>query len=780
MSRLSPAPVVPPLLAGAATWLTLLSWSGLAERSSRYLVPLLLLTAGISVVGILLRSLRLPGLVVVLLQAAGTGLVLNAAWASSRSWGGVIPTPDSVRLVQDRIRVAAEAATEWAAPIPGDVTTFPPLLVLGGALVALVVDATACTLRQVPLAGLALLAAFTVPVAILGGVSWLTFALAAGAFVLLLAADQAVRLARWGRSVDEAPGGRLYDDQPRRITFASLLPTAARVGVVGIGVAVLVPALLPTRDSLLDRGGDGPGDGTRVTLVNPMVDMRRDLRRQDDTPLVEIETDQPRPSYLRLTVLDEFDGDSWEPSRRDIPDSQRAEGPMPSPPGLQSTTPRREYATRLRVLDFGTTWLPTPYPIREIAVTGDWRYDLDTLDLVNADKGMTAAGLDYEVVELDLEPEVQALVTAAEPPSGIERANTALPQLPAWIRDLADEVAAEADSPFEQAVALQSWFRTDGGFEYSLDRASGSSLEQLERFLGTGPGSRVGYCEQFASAMAMMARSLGIPARVAVGFLEPSPASGDRWVYSSDDLHAWPELYFSGVGWLRFEPTPPIRGTSVPDYTEGNLPEPSIAPLPTVSPGALEPSPDRPTSPEELTPTSSDGGFDPTWPLAALGGLLVAAAAVVGPRQLRSWKRRRRLAGADANLVEGAWAELQATAADLRLGWEDRGTLRRSALALAPRLRGAADATAALESLVLLLERARFSRSGLRPGEAEEAVRLLGRVTGALWESAHPRTQWRARWLPASLWRRSSRTGWPGPRTGGDSASTPSGDRVSV
>ncbi len=66
--------------------------------------------------------------------------------------------------------------------------------------------------------------------------------------------------------------------------------------------------------------------------------------------------------------------------------------------------------------------------------------------------------------------------------------------------------------------------------------------------------------------MAVMARELGIPARVAVGFLQPE-RDGDSWVYSAHDLHAWPELFFPGSGWVRFEPTPPTRANGVPGYT---------------------------------------------------------------------------------------------------------------------------------------------------------------------------------------------------------------------
>ena len=112
---------------------------------------------------------------------------------------------------------------------------------------------------------------------------------------------------------------------------------------------------------------------------------------------------------------------------------------------------------------------------------------------------------------------------------------------------------------FDKAVALQDWFRTGGGFTYSLDQRGGSGMDLLAHFV---TDDRVGYCEQFASAMAAMARTLGIPSRVVVGFLDGQPLPDGRILYTSDERHAWPEMYFPGVGWIRFEPTPAQRAAT--------------------------------------------------------------------------------------------------------------------------------------------------------------------------------------------------------------------------
>ena len=98
---------------------------------------------------------------------------------------------------------------------------------------------------------------------------------------------------------------------------------------------------------------------------------------------------------------------------------------------------------------------------------------------------------------------------------------------------------------------------------------------------------------EYAPDGATLGRVLGIPARVAIGFLSPEPDGPHTWVYSSHDMHAWPELYFQGSGWVRFEPTPASQAPDVPAYTSGQLPEldQTEAPSPTAAPtSAAHPS----------------------------------------------------------------------------------------------------------------------------------------------------------------------------------------------
>lgn len=755
-------------LAGAASYLTLLSWNGLSDDATAYLVPLFWICAGVAAGGLLLRTVGLSPAVVFVLQLLGVGATLLHVGAPAAPLAGWLPTPAAIQGLTRALDHAVVISGQYAAPIPAQVAGFAPLMIVLGSGLALLVDLLAGTLGRPTLAGLPMLAAFTVPVTLVGGVPWVTFASAALCFVFLLTADQADRLGRWG---PEKSGPAVRDSQPHEVRLGTLWPGATRVGAVGIGLAVLAPAVVPAGESLLGNGsgsGSGGGDGG-VTLTNPFVDMKRDLVQGRDVPLVRVRTDDPDPAYLRLAVLDQFDGVAWRPGSRQIPEADQANGLLPAAPGLSATTERTQHRSTITLASsFGTQWLPTPYPASAISVRGDWRYDRDTLDVVSAQDGQDGAGLSYRVDSLDVRPSTETLVSAAPPPDSVVSADTKLPDtMPPWLHQLALTVTNESKSDFERAVKLQDWFRRDGGFTYSLERRPGNGLEALELFLGTGPGSRIGYCEQFAAAMAMMARSLGIPARVAVGFLRPDRQPDGTWVYSSRDMHAWPELYFQGAGWIRFEPTPAARTAAAPGYTTGPLPAAPSTALPSTDAsqdtanrvGAQKRTPTIPT-------TSSTGSSGSRWPQVALGVLAVVLI-VAAPRGVRGLLRRRRFSSGDpAALAEGCWAELRATAVDLGHGWDDGATLRRRAADLVPALSAppghsataapdrnrAEDPVPALERLVLLVERSRYSRNGLAPDEQDRLVPLTRTVSGASLAAAGSARRHRAEWLPRSLW----------------------------
>ncbi len=310
-----------------------------------------------------------------------------------------------------------------------------------------------------------------------------------------------------------------------------------------------------------------------------------------------------------------------------------------------------------------------------------------------------------------------------------------------------------ARTDYEKAVALQDWFRRDGGFTYSLEQRSGSGMDLLADFI---TDDRIGYCEQFAAAMAAMGRSLKIPSRVVVGFLDGTPEPDGRILYTSDDRHAWPEMYFSGVGWVRFEPTPSARAGATPAWTRQSLDtdSPSAAP----SPGAAEsqaPRPDR--LPDDAQQGDGSAGPVPWWPFLALGVVLSLG---ILPGVVRRAQRRRRLAADDPiHLAEGAWAELRATALDLGLTWPDERSPREQARSVVGQVGAENVEVSSLEGLLVQVERARYGPPHRASGDlvtVDPDVRSHTVETVESWRrmmlgSVERERGWRGRLWPVSL-----------------------------
>jgi transglutaminase-like putative cysteine protease len=167
-------------------------------------------------------------------------------------------------------------------------------------------------------------------------------------------------------------------------------------------------------------------------------------------------------------------------------------------------------------------------------------------------------------VESRLPPGLPAAAEAARPVDSGDRRSSlgrylALPErFPGRVRELAERITAGASTPSAKAAALERRLRAD--FTYDESAPTGGSVEALDHFLFT---SRRGFCEQFAGAFAAMARAVGLPARVAVGFTPGDyDAASGAWRVTTREAHAWPEVFLDGSGWTAFEPTP---GRTLPD-----------------------------------------------------------------------------------------------------------------------------------------------------------------------------------------------------------------------
>ncbi|MFC7720755.1 transglutaminase-like domain-containing protein [Nonomuraea recticatena] len=213
--------------------------------------------------------------------------------------------------------------------------------------------------------------------------------------------------------------------------------------------------------------------------------------------------------------------------------------------------------------------------------------------------GDLASGLQYQVVSTEPEPTADQLDASSERPE-IDPRYVQLPELPTLIRELATEIVADSPTKYEAAVKLQQFFTRTGGFTYSLE-TQGHNTEALTDFLIQ---SRTGYCEQFASAMAVLARSIGIPARVAIGYTGGTKIES-RWEVRTHDSHAWPELYFEGwAGWPSSRRPRAARDRAPPASPTTRCRGP---PRPRRAPTTRARAPPRAPTPPRARPTAATG-----------------------------------------------------------------------------------------------------------------------------------------------------------------------------
>jgi hypothetical protein len=240
-------------------------------------------------------------------------------------------------------------------------------------------------------------------------------------------------------------------------------------------------------------------------------------------------------------------------------------------------------------------------------------------------------------------------------------------------------VTAGDTSSYDQALTLQNWFRDN--FTYSLSVPAGHDGDAIDGFLDPRNG-RIGYCEQFAGTYAAMARAIGLPSRVAVGFTPGQQDPGDANLYRvrGEHAHAWPEVYLAGFGWMPFEPTPGRGAPGAESYT-GVAPD-QTSPLETTATttATTAPAATAPTIPAGQEPAANDvstgtgaatSGGGGWWTeaatiaalvlgLAALYVVVVAVGVFVRPRL------RRRRAGRDPTArTRAAWADANDALADL-------------------------------------------------------------------------------------------------------------------
>ncbi|GHJ49088.1 hypothetical protein Cs7R123_64300 [Catellatospora sp. TT07R-123] len=369
---------------------------------------------------------------------------------------------------------------------------------------------------------------------------------------------------------------------------------------------------------------------------------------QPQQQLLDVQTD--KDARIRLAVLSDYDGVTWRVGATYRPAGRT----LPLPPDGQGT---RQVTQRITVSGLTGKLLPAAATPRRVDGV---RVSYDQLTGTILFPGGLTPGLTYTVQSQQTDPDVN-LLPGAEVPTGSQMARyLALgPGAPDHLTRLAQQLGADNGAPYQRALAIEQ-FLAD---HYKLDpqAPSGHAYPNLDFFLFGPPngGGQRGTSEQFAAVFAVLARLLNLPSRVVVGF---EAHAGQRALTAGDAL-AWPEVYFTDLGWIPFHPLPQPNQDVKPLENE-------FKPLPETSSPPPQ-SPDPVPTYDTAAPTGTDSGPSPTTEaagtpvglIAGAGGggllllILIGSAAFV--LLARAGLRRRRLdQGTPAERVAGAWLEV--------------------------------------------------------------------------------------------------------------------------
>lgn len=626
------------------------------------------------------------------------------------------PTLETARRMGRLVQSGTEAIANGRIPI--EPQRGIELLVVAGALAAyLAVDLVALGLGRAGLSGVFLIALWSpaalfdrmpaFPVMVLGGVT----------FLLLLTLTRPST----GSGNRAARGDAL-----------PALGVAAAITVVALAAGPIASAM-PFYGAVHLPGSWGPGGLDGPLRLSTDLDMRSSLATRSDRPLLRYTTDDSDIGPLRMYTMTEFDGTEW----------QRDPGPTSSFPEVGSdllwpvndpVPPEALDVDRMaiRIGGLDSDRLPIPVNPRSVELSGRWLYD-QRLDEVVGD-GSGTQNLSYSVTIASRDLSVDGLTDdTVGGRYGPAAAPLVVPdtELADEVAAIAAEVTADAEGPYEQALALQMYLRDASRFRYNTEVAPAQTDDAVYDFLV----DRNGYCVQFATAMAVMARTLGIPARLGVGFLpgRPNPEVQSEFVVTGRQSHAWPELYFDSAGWVRFEPTPAVQTGAPPRYADPFAGVPVATPTPTAT------ASDRATSEPQAT-TGTGGQQAPSGrvsigtssvPLVLVLGVAVLVAVAVTALVLSLLRRHRRRVSHGDGGPEVAWAELRARLAAAGVVWDDATTVRQAVALVRDRYRssphpvGSLDqAEAALAHLASVVEAERYAPTRL-DWEADELAAMV-------------------------------------------------------
>ncbi|MGW9022398.1 transglutaminaseTgpA domain-containing protein [Leucobacter chromiiresistens] len=577
----------------------------------------------------------------------------------------------------------------------------------------------------------------------------------------------------------------------------------ALAGAVAAALAAGAMAVTPATQDRIWNDSLFPSPVSR-TVPDVTLALAEDLRERSSAPAFSFTSSAPGPLRFTLATLAEFEGGQWQPQQElaaDGADVTRARSAASLPPSASEVAPPAPARTVTVTVDgLLSSWLPLPQSTTHVLPTGAdepfqaerwiWSAEANT---AQTERDITRRGYRYtaEAAPLDagqlpadglasLPQRATELIADPDPESPLA-AYLALPEgLPESISSAAVEAAEGRTSRIAVGRALQEWFRS-GAFDY--DEAApyqpGADPDDPYAVMTEFLDTRRGFCVHYAATFAVMARDLGVPTRVAVGYATRAERD-ERTVVLGRELHAWPEIYVDDVGWVAFEPTPGGAGLEA----DGDRPpraETSETPEAAEAPESEPADPTRPSeTPVDDPATGPAAGADAatgedtapsgaalTVSALALAALLLLTASAPAARRLLRRRRRLRAVMQGPAPAAAAWNELRDTATDL--GIDARAGVSsapraQTANALLEHWRGtgalpeaaAADARALAEAMTA--ERYGSSRATLEAGadraRRSDLARLLADCTAALQQAAGPAQRRRARWWPRSAMRR--------------------------
>ena len=643
LAVLAASAAIPPMISGSAWW-----W------------PTVEVVAVIWLVGVGARLARVPAAAAMLLQAAAVSIALTALFTTG-GFGGVLPNGAVLGEAGELLSGAWDQIRQSVPPADATVElSFLTALSVGAT--ALIVDILIAVCRAPALVALPLLCVFSVPASIdLDMLPWFAFAGPAVLYALLLVAT-----GLQGRRIGAGAG-------------AARVVAGVALAAVTIVIALLAASAITTIGTEGRLPRTGLSDRSAGVGLSPFASLEGNLTRGEPVDMLRV-SGLPEPDYLRTVGLQQWTpGEGWS---IDTLSGGRLPNTTPPPDAVTVTVTSAAFRDRFLPIYSGSNEISGTEP--------GWFFDVE-LESVHRDEAVTPGP--YQITVSETRPTADQLRLDTVTPGGIL---TETGELNGEVISVTDQITADQPTAFDTAQALTNYF-TDpaNGFTYSLDVPEGDSGDPLVDFLR----NKQGFCEQYASAMAVMLRHAGVPARVAVGFTQGTLQSDGSYLITSNDAHAWVEVLFNSAGWVRFDPTPlgagqgGQQGFVPPTGADSTAPSASVA---TQTAAGLSPddfptgdnTDDIPTvgaAPGTSAESATGPDIGPTVWFVLLAMLLFGAIGAA-PSLVRGVRRRRRLAAGAAGgpgAAEAVWREIEDLAVDHGLGTNPAESARATANRLA-------------------------------------------------------------------------------------------------